>query len=120
MRDGPDNPARPAPGVRLCAVAEIADPGSKGFRFRVENRLFAGMAQPLKGVLLIVCAKLAMFGMYFLYAWAAPMLARAPLASGAPGYDLELWVATAMLGITFPLIIAFTGFFDFWPLKRRS
>jgi hypothetical protein len=85
-----------------------------------ENRLFAGMAQPLKGLLLIVCAKVAMFGMYALYAWAAPMLAGTPLASGAPTYDLELWVATAMLGITFPLIIAFTGFFDFWPLKRRS
>lgn len=33
---------RPGPGVRLCALAEIADPGSKGFRFREEARLFAG------------------------------------------------------------------------------
>jgi nitrite reductase/ring-hydroxylating ferredoxin subunit len=37
-----DNSARPAPGLRLCAVAELADPGAKGFRFRVETRLFAG------------------------------------------------------------------------------
>ena len=36
------NPARPAAGVRLCALAEIADPGGKGFRFRVESRIFAG------------------------------------------------------------------------------
>lgn len=28
--------------MRLCALAEIADPGSKGFRFRVDTRLFAG------------------------------------------------------------------------------
>ncbi|HEY3949735.1 Rieske (2Fe-2S) protein [Phenylobacterium sp.] len=42
MRDGPDNPAKPAAGMRLCAVDEIADPGSKGFRFRAEARLFAG------------------------------------------------------------------------------
>jgi nitrite reductase/ring-hydroxylating ferredoxin subunit len=28
--------------VRLCALAEIADPGSKGFRFREDTRLFAG------------------------------------------------------------------------------
>ena len=42
MADPGDNPARPAPGVRLCAVAEIADPGGKGFRFRVEGRIFAG------------------------------------------------------------------------------
>ena len=36
------NPAQPAAGVRLCALDELADPGSKGFRFRHENRLFAG------------------------------------------------------------------------------
>jgi nitrite reductase/ring-hydroxylating ferredoxin subunit len=36
-----DNPARPGAGVRLCAVDEIDDPGSKGFRFRVDSRLFA-------------------------------------------------------------------------------
>jgi nitrite reductase/ring-hydroxylating ferredoxin subunit len=38
----PDNPARPPPGQRLCALAEIADPGGKGFRFRAGERLFAG------------------------------------------------------------------------------
>jgi len=36
------NPARPAAGATLCPLAEIADPGSKDFRFRVEDRLFAG------------------------------------------------------------------------------
>ena len=83
-----------------------------------ENRLFMGMGQPVKGALLIVTAAVAMFALYALYAVAAPLLARAPLPSGAPGYDLELWVATAMLGITFPLVIAFAAFFNFWPLKR--
>jgi nitrite reductase/ring-hydroxylating ferredoxin subunit len=37
-----ENPARPAAGVRLCALAEIADPGGKSFRFRAEAKLFAG------------------------------------------------------------------------------
>jgi nitrite reductase/ring-hydroxylating ferredoxin subunit len=37
-----DNPARPAAGVRLCALDEIADPGAKSFRFRAERWLFAG------------------------------------------------------------------------------
>lgn len=36
------NPARPAAGLRLCALDELADPGAKGFRFRAESRLFAG------------------------------------------------------------------------------
>ncbi|MBV9509992.1 MAG: Rieske 2Fe-2S domain-containing protein [Caulobacteraceae bacterium] len=36
------NPARPAPGLRLCALDEIADPGAKGFSWRVGEALFAG------------------------------------------------------------------------------
>lgn len=42
MERSSDNPARPAAGVRLCALVEIADPGSRGFRFRADSRLFAG------------------------------------------------------------------------------
>lgn len=41
MASSNDNPARPAAGQRLCALAEIADPGGKGFRFRVDGRIFA-------------------------------------------------------------------------------
>lgn len=37
------NPARPAPGLRLCALAEIADPGARGFRFRADSALFVGV-----------------------------------------------------------------------------
>lgn len=40
-RDGGDNPARPPAGVRLCALADLADPGAKGFRFRQDQSLFA-------------------------------------------------------------------------------
>lgn len=28
--------------MRLCALADLADPGSRGFRFRADTRLFAG------------------------------------------------------------------------------
>jgi nitrite reductase/ring-hydroxylating ferredoxin subunit len=36
------NPARPAPGTDLCAVDDIADPGSRGFVFREGDDLFLG------------------------------------------------------------------------------
>ena len=36
------NPARPPPGQRLCALAEIASPGARGFAFRDGEYLFAG------------------------------------------------------------------------------
>jgi len=37
-----ENPARPAPGTRLCALADLADPGAKGFIFREGDKLFLG------------------------------------------------------------------------------
>lgn len=40
--DAGDNPARPPPGTRLCGLAEVAEPGAKGFRFRQDDKLFAG------------------------------------------------------------------------------
>lgn len=49
MRDAPDNPARPGPGVRLCALADLADPGSKGFRFREGGKMFAGFVVQVGG-----------------------------------------------------------------------
>ena len=36
------NPARPAAGVRLCALADIPEPGARGFTFRSGEMLFAG------------------------------------------------------------------------------
>ena len=36
------NPAQPAAGARLCALADIPDPGSKGFIFRSGDYLFLG------------------------------------------------------------------------------
>jgi nitrite reductase/ring-hydroxylating ferredoxin subunit len=34
--------AAPAPGTRLCALADIPDPGAKGFDFRQGDQRFAG------------------------------------------------------------------------------
>jgi nitrite reductase/ring-hydroxylating ferredoxin subunit len=36
------NRARPAPGTRLCALTDLADPGAKGFVFRQDEALFHG------------------------------------------------------------------------------
>jgi nitrite reductase/ring-hydroxylating ferredoxin subunit len=32
----------PAPGLRLCALSDLADPGAKGFEFRQGEALFSG------------------------------------------------------------------------------
>jgi nitrite reductase/ring-hydroxylating ferredoxin subunit len=36
------NPARPPAGTALCSLDEIPDPGSRGFHFRAEDKLFLG------------------------------------------------------------------------------
>ena len=36
------NLAQPVAGTRLCELADIADPGSKGFMFREGDQLFMG------------------------------------------------------------------------------
>jgi nitrite reductase/ring-hydroxylating ferredoxin subunit len=41
-RTDPANPARPVSGAVLCPLNEIASPGSRGFRYRVEDAVFAG------------------------------------------------------------------------------
>jgi nitrite reductase/ring-hydroxylating ferredoxin subunit len=43
------NPARPQPGTRLCALADIADPGAKGFSFRNGDYLFMGFVVKREG-----------------------------------------------------------------------
>ncbi|MDB5479806.1 MAG: 2Fe-2S ferredoxin [Caulobacteraceae bacterium] len=37
-----NNPARPRPGTPLCALAELRDPGARGFMFREGEALFLG------------------------------------------------------------------------------
>lgn len=39
----PANPAKPKPGVKLCDVQELEDPGSKGFWFEEGLAVFAGL-----------------------------------------------------------------------------
>ncbi len=39
---------------------------------------------------------------------------------GPPGYEYEIWLASALLGVTFPFLIFFAEFFQMWPLKRAE
>jgi nitrite reductase/ring-hydroxylating ferredoxin subunit len=43
------NAAQPAAGVRLCALADIPDPGAKGFLFRDGEQLFLGFVVHRRG-----------------------------------------------------------------------
>lgn len=43
------------------------------------------------------------------------------LAPGLPAYDFEIWLATALLSVTFPLLVFFYAeFFKLWPLREAE
>ena len=83
----------------------------------MERRLFVSYSQPLKGVYNFMTAAIAGAIMYQVYQWAAPFVNGAELRLGAPSYQLERWVAAALLSVTFPVVVVITAFFNFWPFK---
>jgi Protein of unknown function (DUF1638) len=78
---------------------------------------FARFKQPAKGVAMTATVIVAAAAMELLYGAAARLIVPG-IPAGAPTYGLELWLATAMLGVTFPVIVAFCDGFGFWPLPR--
>lgn len=86
----------------------------------MQRSIFKHEPQPQKGALLIpVCASLGLV-MHFLYRYCAPYISGVDLKWGGPHYELELWIASAQLAVTFPVMVIFSGFFNFWPLQRNT
>jgi hypothetical protein len=85
----------------------------------MQASLFAKMTQPLKGVLSAATAALIGVILSEIYGALAPTLT-GQLAAGPPGYDFERWLASALLAVTFPLLVLYAEFFKFWPLQRTE
>jgi hypothetical protein len=83
----------------------------------LQNSLFANLKQPVKGILNAAAAALAGTLLAILYRALMPSVSGA-LASGPPPYEAEIWLASALLGVTFPCLILYAEFFQFWPLKK--
>ena len=78
---------------------------------------FQTTRQPAKGILLIICTALLAIGTYYLYAGFCKMVTGG-VPSGPPTYACELWISSAMLAVTFPVIVVFSGFLNYWPLTE--
>jgi hypothetical protein len=85
----------------------------------LQNTLFARMTQPLKGVMNTIAAAAIGLILANLYVSLIPMVTGL-LASGPPGYDREVWLANALLSVTFPFLIYHAVFFGYWPLVRET
>jgi hypothetical protein len=83
-----------------------------------QNSLAGTLAQPAKGIVNTVLVIAIGQALAMLYRRAAPALV-GPLAAGPPAYDFEVWLANALLSVTFPFLIVLAAYFGFWPLARR-
>ena len=85
----------------------------------MQNKLFVSLKQPVRGLVLCIPVIISAIAMYYLYEYASALHAGAVLPAGPENlWQRELWIATAMLSITFPLIIVVSGFFALWPIAR--
>jgi hypothetical protein len=86
----------------------------------LQNSLFDGKKQPLKGVLNAVAAIVIGVGLANVYGALAPAIAGMALPSGAPGYEYEIWLVNALLSVTFPFLVFFAACFGYWPLAPAA
>jgi len=91
--------------------------GSIIVRNMLHGSLFAKFSQPWKGVLNNVTAAAIGVALTFAYSALAPVVTGA-MKPGPPAYDFEIWLASALLAVTFPFLIFYAEFFTMWPLQR--
>ena len=74
----------------------------------LQETALVSLAPAYSRFVLYACAALLSVAMFALYR--AARTKQFGLASGTPKYHMELWVAWAMLAITFPLMVVFEEF----------
>jgi len=85
----------------------------------MEDSIFKRFSQPLKGVLNATVSVVVGVVLARLFAALAPVISGA-MESGPPGYMAEVWLASALLAVTFPFLTIFADLFRFWPLRRSE
>jgi len=85
----------------------------------LQGVLFKDRKQPVKGILSAITAALIGTGLSWMYQSLAAIVT-GRLHSGPPTYDFEIWLASALLAVTFPLLIVSAVFFDFWPFNQQD
>ena len=85
----------------------------------LQNSTFAKLQQPLKGVANALTAAVVGTLLRLLYTALMPSIT-GNLASGPPPYEAEIWMASALLGVTFPFLVMYADFFQYWPLKKSE
>jgi hypothetical protein len=85
----------------------------------LKGSLFAGQTQPVKGVLNVIAVIVIGDTLSWMYGRLAPLVT-GNVRPGPPTYDFEIWLASALLSVTFPLLIFYAEFFQFWPMQQTA
>lgn len=85
----------------------------------LQGSMFAGTTQPLRGILNTIASAVIGTVLALAYGGLSGSVTGA-LNAGPPNYDYEIWLASALLGVTFPFLIFKAEFFGFWPLKKAG
>lgn len=85
----------------------------------MQGSLFGKLAQPWKGVLNAIASAVIGVVLARIYGVLAPVVTGA-VKPGPPSYDFEIWLASALLAVTFPFLIFYAEFFRMRPLQREA
>lgn len=83
----------------------------------LQGSAFARLAQPAKGAASAVTAAVVGVLLAQVYRLLMPVVTGA-LPAGPATFDAELWLANALLAVTFPFLAFHGDFFQLWPLVR--
>jgi hypothetical protein len=84
----------------------------------MHGSIFARLAQPWKGVCNAAASAVVGIGLARFYEALAPVVT-GKVIPGPPSYDFEIWLASALLAVTFPFLIFYAEFFKMWPLQKE-
>jgi len=85
----------------------------------LQNSVFGKFKQPLRGVLNLIAAIIVGQILAQIYLALAPTVT-GQVNPGPPAYEQEIWLASALLSVTFPFLVMYADFFKFWPLVRAE
>ena len=83
----------------------------------LQHSVFASRGQPVKGVLSAVTAMVVGTVLALLYQAVMPIVT-GDLPSGPATFDAELWLANALLAVTFPFLAFYGDYFQLWPFAK--
>jgi hypothetical protein len=85
----------------------------------LQGSLFAKVGQPRRGALNVIASIVIGTVLAVIYSSLAPVITGV-VKPGPPSYDAEIWLASALLAVTFPFLIFFAEFFKMWPLQTAE